>query len=107
MKTTEPKTKNSSKIIPIISFLLFIAIGPFNSGAGGFFLFVSVASFLFCRMTDNPPAPSSASYSGLSDWNQPEESEMFAQKDLFERNCPTSIDLAGEVEICPRGINEF
>lgn len=78
----EPRAKNSKKTIPVISFVLFLGIGPFNSGAGGFFLLVSVVSFLLARMTDNPPTPGSSMGYNLSDWDLPSESGSM-EFDLF------------------------
>lgn len=103
------ETKSSSKKVPIICFILCVVLGLFSSTLGGFFLLVSFISFLVCRMQDNVPDTGAMEGSNLTDWDLPkeEESDMFPlQPDIIQRGCPTSIDLAGEVEICPRGIGE-
>lgn len=106
MEKTKFETKKTSKKVPIICLILSVMLGPFNSTLGGFFLLVSFLSFLICRMQEF--STSGSTDYGLGDRDLPAEkdSDMFAQQDVFESNCSTSIDLYGEVEITPRGIDD-
>jgi len=93
MENTEPKT-HSSKKVPIICFILCVVIGPFNSTLGGFFFLVSFISFLICRMQENVPDTGATEYSGLSDWNLPEDSE-FMKFDEVSTGCGADTASAG------------
>ena len=56
--------------------MLFLCIGPYSSGAVGFFLFVAVISFLICRMQDNIPEAGTMAGYNLTDRNFPEDEKM-------------------------------
>lgn len=83
MKNTEPKTKISSKKVPIICFILCVVLGPFNSTLGGFFFLAAFISFLCYRMQDNIPETSTMVGYNLTDWNLPEDNNQTNSADLL------------------------
>ena len=102
MENTKPKTKISSKKVPIICLILCVVLGPFNSTLGGFFFLISFISFLVCRMQDNIPATGSTEYNALNDWNLPEESESM-EFDMYQSTgsgaSPASAGCTAEVQV--------
>lgn len=82
------RTENTSKAVPSALFFLGLISCLFSVGLAGFFLTVSFAYFLVCKMIDcgvDPdaePAPKcaqAAQLASLGDWNLPDYDKFLAR----------------------------